>query len=82
MYENWPEVVRNLSWARAVWKRTTRILSREGSEPWVSEFYFFTGDVALWIIDLGDHPMHGKGPGGVPRPGGETSDGAAPAEKI
>ena len=31
---------RNLSRARAVWKRMTRILSREGAEPRVSGFLF------------------------------------------
>ena len=30
---DWPEVVRNLSRARAVCKRTTRILSMEGAAP-------------------------------------------------
>ena len=37
---DWPVVVRNLSRARAVWKRMTRILSREGAEPRVSGFFF------------------------------------------
>ena len=37
---NWPVVVRNLSWARAVWKRTTRILIREGEETRASGFFF------------------------------------------
>ena len=38
--DDWPEVVRNLSQARAVWKRMTRILSREGTELQVSVFFF------------------------------------------
>ena len=29
--DNWPEVIRNLTKARAVWRRMTRILSREGA---------------------------------------------------
>ena len=29
--DDWPAVVRNLAWARVVWKRITRILSREGA---------------------------------------------------
>ena len=38
--DDWPEVVKNLSWSRAVWRRMTRILSREGVAPWVSGFFF------------------------------------------
>ena len=38
--ENWPAVVRKLFQERATWKRMTRILSREGAEPWVSGFFF------------------------------------------
>ena len=37
---DWPEVVRNLAKAQAVWKRVTRILSREGARPQVSGFFF------------------------------------------
>ena len=36
----WPLVVRNLSRARAVWDRITRIISREGAELRVSGFFF------------------------------------------
>ena len=36
---NWPAVVRNLSRVRAVWKRTMRILSTEGTEPRVSGLF-------------------------------------------
>ena len=36
--DDWPEVVRNLSRVREVWKRTTRILSREGEDTRVSVF--------------------------------------------
>ena len=35
---NWPEVVSKFSRTRAVWKRMTRILSREGADPQVSGF--------------------------------------------
>ena len=35
--------------------------------------------VSLWIRDLGGQPPHGKGPGEVPGPGGNTTDRAATA---
>ena len=38
--DDWTEVIRNLSRVRAVWKRITIILSREGEEPRVSGFFF------------------------------------------
>ena len=38
--DDWPAVVRNLENVRAVWRRMTRILRREGSEPRVSGFFF------------------------------------------
>ena len=38
--DNWPDVVGNLSRVGAVWKRMTRILSREGAEPRVSGIFF------------------------------------------
>ena len=34
--DNWPEVVQNMAKTREVWRRMTRILSKEGAEPWVS----------------------------------------------
>ena len=37
---NWPEVVRNLSRSRAVWRRMAHILSREGAVPQLSGFFF------------------------------------------
>ena len=37
---DWTEVVSNVSWERALWNRMTRILIREGAEPWVSGFLF------------------------------------------
>ena len=36
----WLAVVQNLEKSRAVWRRMTKILSREGSEPRVSRFIF------------------------------------------
>ena len=38
--DDWPEVVRNLSLASALWKRMTQILSREEAAPRVSGFFF------------------------------------------
>ena len=38
--DDWLAVFRNLSWARVVWKRTMRNLSRERAELRVSEFFF------------------------------------------
>ena len=38
--DDWLAVVQNLAKARAVWRRMTRILSREGARPWVSGFFF------------------------------------------
>ena len=37
------------------------------------------GGVYCWLRYLGGHPPHGKGPGGIPGPGGETADRATPA---
>ena len=38
--DDWPEVVRNMEKARAVWRRTTSILSREGADRRVYIFFF------------------------------------------
>ena len=38
--DDWPAVVQNLEMARAVWRRMTRILSREGAELRLSGFFF------------------------------------------
>ena len=38
--DDWPVVVRNLSQARSVWRRMTRILIREGKVPRVSGLFF------------------------------------------
>ena len=37
---NWPVVVRNLSRARAVWRRMARILNRKGAAPRMSGLFF------------------------------------------
>ena len=37
--DDWLAVVRNLERVRAAWNRMTSILSREGSDPQVSEFF-------------------------------------------
>ena len=37
--DEWPEVVRNLAWAKTVWRRMSRILRREGATPQVSGFF-------------------------------------------
>ena len=36
--------------------------------------------MAIWSGNLGGHPPHGNGPGGVSYPGGETDDGTDPTE--
>ena len=36
--DDWPVVIRNLTKARAVWRRMSRILSREGKRLRVSDF--------------------------------------------
>ena len=35
----WPAVVKNFSWARKVWSRMPRTLSRKGAAPRVSSFF-------------------------------------------
>ena len=37
---NWLAVVRNLDWVKTVWRRMSRILSREGATPRVSGLFF------------------------------------------
>ena len=37
------------------------------------------GSVAIQLIDLGGHPLHGHIPGGFTGPCGAAADGAAPA---
>ena len=36
----WMAVIRNLTKARVVWRRMTKILRREGARPQVSGFFF------------------------------------------
>ena len=49
--DDWLEVVRNLAKPRVVWRRITRILSREGANLWVSDF--FLKDVVQSLILFG-----------------------------
>ena len=77
----WPAVVGNLSRARAVWKRMTRIISRKGAELWVSIFF---KDMMQAVLIFGaepwvDTPCMGILLGGVPGPGGVAADREAPA---
>ena len=48
---DWPVVVQNMVKAWAVWRRMTRILSKEGTDPWVSNFFF--GDVIQSVLLFG-----------------------------
>ena len=48
--DNWPEVVRNLSRTRAMWKRMTRILSKKGAELQVFGFFFKSMVQAVFIF--------------------------------
>ena len=50
--DDWPAVVGKFSQARAVWKRMTRILSSEGTEPRVSGFFFKAVVQAVFIFGL------------------------------
>ena len=50
--DDWPEGVNNLSWARVVWRRMTRIISREGAAPRVSGFFFKAVVQAVMIFGL------------------------------
>ena len=81
---DWLAVMNNLSWARKVWSRIPGIISREGAARRVSRFFFKSVVQAVlifgadtWLVT----PPHGKGPGGVSDPGGETDDGMAPTEE-
>ena len=56
--DDWTEVVSNFSRARVVWKRMTRILSSEGTGPWLSRFLFkavvqtvLLFGVETWVIN-------------------------------
>ena len=48
--DDWLAVVRNLERVRAAWNRMTSILSREGSDPQVSGFFFKDTVQALLIF--------------------------------
>ena len=50
--DDWLEVVRNLSWVRAMWKRMKRIFSREGEELRVSGFLFKAIVQAVLLFSL------------------------------
>ena len=47
-----PALVRNLSRVREVWKRTTRILRREGEKPQVYGFFFKAVVQAVLLFGL------------------------------
>ena len=47
---DWPTVFSNLSQARAVWKRMTIIIIREGAEPRVSVFFFQSVVQAVFLF--------------------------------
>ena len=64
---NWPVVVKNLSRARAVCRKMSRILSREGAAPQVPGFFF--GSVVQAVLLFGSEnwvvtPRMGKALGG------------------
>ena len=46
---DWPAVIRNLTKARAVWRRMARILIREGERTRVSGFFF---KAIVWSVLL------------------------------
>ena len=80
---DWTAVVSNLARANTVWGRMLRILIRDRATPWLFGFFFeavIQGSTTLRSGDLGGHPLHGNGPGGVSDPGDKTADGTAPAE--
>ena len=81
--DDWPEVFINMAKAQAVWRRLTRILSREGAAPRVSEFFFksvvhmvLIFGTETWVVT----PLYGPGTGGFPVPGDATVDREAPME--
>ena len=77
-----PAVFQNLAKEQAIWRRMTRVLSREGARLWVSGIFLQSGRLfgaALWCGDVGGYPPHGTVPCGFTGPGGTTTDGTAPA---
>ena len=78
---DWPEVVRNMKKARAVWRRLKRIIIREGATPWVSGFFFksvvqsvLLFSAETWVVI----PRMSWLLLGVPVPGGDSIDREAP----
>ena len=66
--EHWPSVVITLDWVNTVWRRMSRIISREVATHQVSGFFFkdmiqavMLFGVETWVIT----PPHRHGPGGV-----------------
>ena len=58
-------VIKNLTKARTVWRRMSKILSREGARP-VDFFFKYSCRpvvVALQCRDVVGYPLHGIGPG-------------------
>ena len=79
---DWTAVTRNMTQARAVWRRTIRILIWEVARSRVSISFFKLAvplvllfGVETWVVT----PLHGKVHGGFPVPGGAATDGVAPA---
>ena len=69
--DDWTAVVRNFPWAKTVWSRILRIISREGATPRVSGFFLKTVIQAVlifkaetWVVT----PRTGKDLGGGFRP--------------
>ena len=66
--DDWTAVVRNFPWAKTVWSRILRIISREGATPRVSGFFFKAVIQAVlvfgeetWVVS----PRMGTSLGGV-----------------
>ena len=69
---------------RAVWRRLTRVLSREGATLRVSGILFkavvqlvLIFGTETWVVT----PPHGPGPGGITGPGGATVNREATTDK-
>ena len=64
---DWKAVARNLSRAKTVWSRMSRILSRDGATPRASGFFFKAMIQAVLLFGADTWvppPPHGQGPGG------------------
>ena len=81
--DDWIMVIRNLKKARAVWRRMTRVLNREGERPRCPDFLqsLCPVGVALWCRDVDGYPSYGTGPGRFPGLGGAVTDGEDPMEE-